>query len=106
MNIPIFKYYDVYQMFQRISCASNEDIVLIKEKLLDRAERYTKEIEPEMKNIKQLKQVIDDYLKGKDQSIKIVMLKEFSTGLECILDKYKTGIFSKNESVKDDKSAE
>ena len=29
MNVPIFKYYDVFQMFQRISCASNEDIVAI-----------------------------------------------------------------------------
>ena len=36
MNIPIFKYYDSFQMFQRISCASNEDIVTIKEKLADR----------------------------------------------------------------------
>ena len=53
MDIQIFKYYDVYQMFQRISCASNEDIVLIKEKLLKRAEEYTKQIEPEMPNIKQ-----------------------------------------------------
>ena len=87
MNIPIFKYYDVYQLFQRISCASNEDIVLIKEKLLNRAEKYSKEIEPEMQNIKQLKQVIDDYLKGKDQSIKIVMLKEFSNSLGYIIKK-------------------
>ena len=63
MEIPIFKYYDSYQLFQRISCASNEDIVLIKEKLLDRAEKYTKQIEPEMKNIKLLKQIIDDYVK-------------------------------------------
>ena len=65
MKVPIFKYYDPFQLFQRISCASNEDIVLIKEKLLNRSEKYTKQIEPEMKNIKQLKQVIDDYLKGK-----------------------------------------
>ena len=85
MNIPIFKYYDVYQLFQRISCASNEDIVLIKEKLLNRAKKYPKEIQSEMKNIKQLKQVIDDYLKEKDQSIKIVMLKEFSNSLGYIL---------------------
>ena len=85
MNVPIFKYYDVYQLFQRISCASNEDIVLIKEKLINRAKKYSKEIEPEMQNIKQLKQVIDDYLKGKDQSIKIVMLKEFSNSLGYIL---------------------
>jgi len=89
MDIPIFKYYDPYQMFQRISCASNEDIVSIKEKLLDRAEKYTKEIEPEMKNIRQVKQIIDDYIKGKDLGIKIVMLKEFSKELGVILDKYK-----------------
>ena len=89
MDIPIFKYYDPYQMFQRISCASNEDIVSIKEKLLDRAEKHTKEIEPEMKNIKQLKQVIDDYIRGKDIGIKIVMLKEFSRDLGTILEKYK-----------------
>ena len=88
MDIPIFKYADPYQVFQRISCASNEDIVLIKEKLVDRAERYTKQIEPEMKNIKQLKQIIDDYLKGKDPSIKNVMLKEFAKELGYILDKY------------------
>ena len=97
MNIPIFKYYDVFQLFQRISCASNEDIVLIKEKLINRAEKYTKEIEPEMKNIKQLKQVLDNYLEGKDTSIKIVMLKEFSKGLGLILDKYKISFLPKKE---------
>ncbi len=97
MNIPIFKYYDTFQLFQRISCASNEDIVLIKEKLIDRANKYPKEIEPEMKNIKQLKQVIDDYLKGKEQTIKIVMIKEFSKSLGYILDKYKISFLPKKE---------
>lgn len=42
MNIPIFKYYDAFQTFQRISCASNEDIVTIKEKLSDRAKGLKK----------------------------------------------------------------
>ena len=93
MDIPIFKYYDVYQAFQRLSCASNEDIVTIKEKLINRADLYTKEIEPEMKNIKQLKQVIDDYAKGKENSIKLVLLKDFSKDLGKILDKYKNSIF-------------
>ena len=101
MDIPIFKYYDTFQLFQRISCASNEDIVLIKEKLLDRANKYTKQIEPEMKNIKQLKQVIDDYLKGKDPTIKIVMLKEFSKSLDMILSKYKLSFLPKKEEVQD-----
>ena len=97
MQIPIFKYYDPYQMFQRISCASNEDIVLIKEKLVDRANKYTKQIEPEIKKIKQLKQIIDDYLNGKDPSIKIVMLKDFSKDLGYIVDKYRPTLFSKKE---------
>ena len=97
MNVPIFKYYDAYQLFQRISCASNEDIVLIKEKLVNRADKYTKQIEPEIKNVKQLKQIIDDYLNGKDPSIKIVMLKEFSKDLGYIIDKYKPTLFPKKE---------
>lgn len=97
MEIPIFKYYDPFQLFQRISCASNEDIVLIKEKLIDRANRYAKQIEPEMKNIKQLKQIIDDYLKGKNPTIKIVMLKEFSKDMGYILDKYKMSFLPKKE---------
>ena len=102
MNIPIFKYYDPFQLFQRISCATNEDMVLIKEKLIDRANKYTKQIEPEMKNMKQLKQVIDDYLKGKDPTIKIVMLKEFSKELGYILDKYKLTFLPRKEEKKEE----
>lgn len=98
MDMPVFKYIDPYQMFQRISCATNEDIMIIKEKLLNRATKYTKEIEPEMKNIKQLKQILDDYLKGKDVTIKNVMLKEFSKDLGIILDKYKPALFAKKEN--------
>ncbi len=97
MDIPIFKYYDVFQMFQRISCASNEDIVTIKEMLADRAKKYTKEIEPEMKNIKKLKQVIDDYIDGKETTIKLVMLEEFSNELGNILDRYKTKLLPSKE---------
>ena len=101
MNIPIFKYYEPFQLFQRLSCASNEDIVLIKEKLITRADKYNKEIEPEIKNIKQLKQIVDDYIKGKDITIKLVMLKEFSKSLEYILDKYKISFLPKKEEKVD-----
>ena len=54
-----------------------------------------------MKNIKQLKQIIDDYLKGKEPSIKIVMLKEFSDSLEYILSKYKTSFLSKKQEAEE-----
>lgn len=101
MDVPIFKYYDVYQMFQRISCASNEDIVTIKEKLSYRAKKYTKEIEPEIRYIKQLKFVIDDYIKGKDTSIKIVMLKDFSKELGSIIDLYKPTFLGGKEKTEE-----
>ena len=97
MKLPIFKYYDPYQLFQRLSCATNEDIVLIKEKLINRAERYTKQIEPEIKNIKMLKQILDDYLRDKETTIKIVMLREFSKDLGYILNKYKPTFLNKKE---------
>ena len=69
---------------------------------INRAEKYPKQIEPEIKNIKLLKQVIDDYLKGKDQSIKIVMLKDFSSSLGIILDKYKISFLPKKEEKIED----
>ena len=97
MTLPIFKYYDVFQMFQRISCASNEDIVTIKEMLEERAKKHTKEIEPEIKNIRKLKQVMDDYIDGKESTIKIVMLEDFSKGLDKILELYKTPPFMNNK---------
>lgn len=99
MEIPIFKYCDPFQLFQRISCASNEDIVLLKEKLEARSDKYAKKIEAEMKNMKQLKQIIDDYVKGKDTTIKIVMLKDFSKSLDYILSKYKISFLPKKEET-------
>jgi len=88
MNVPIFKYYDPFQFFQRMSCASNEDVVTIKEKLLNRVNLYQTELEPEIKNIRQLNQIIDEYTMAKNNSIKIVMLKEFSKALKNIIKKY------------------
>jgi len=88
MNVPILKYYDVYQLFQRLSCASNEDIVIIKEKLLERAKKYPKELEVELKNLIQLKQIIEDYIKGKNIGIKVVMLGEFAKELGYIIEQY------------------
>lgn len=86
MEIPIFKYYDPYQLFQRISCASNEDIMGIKEKLVERAKKHTKELKPELKNIKKLKEIVEQYLKGKEITIKTVMLVELRKDLENIIE--------------------
>ena len=90
MDIPIFKYSDPYQIFQRISCASNEDIVSIKEKLVDRADKNAKILLPELNNMYKLKQVVDDYINGKAPNIKVVMLQDFSDALGGIIEKYNT----------------
>lgn len=85
MQVPIFKYYDVFQMFQRISCASNEDIVTIKEKLMDRAKRFGEQLQDELPNLKKLKQVMDDYIDGKQPTIKLVILKDFADELGNVI---------------------
>ncbi len=87
-KFPIFKYYEGFQMFQRLSCASNEDIVTIKEMLVDRAKKYTKQLKPEVENMEKLKQLIDNYIEGKENTIRIVMLQEFSSELGNILHIY------------------
>ena len=88
MNKAILNYYDPYKMFQRIMCASNEDIVLIKEMLVDRAKKNQELMKPELGFIIKLKGVIDNYYKARDVSIKMVMLKEFSNDLQTIIDLY------------------
>ena len=90
MQVPIFKYYDVFQMFQRISCASNEDIVTIKEKLMDRAKRFGEQLQDELPNLKKLKQVMDDYIDGKQPTIKLVILQDFADELGNVIKEYKT----------------
>ena len=87
MNVPIFKYYEPYQLFQRISCANNEDIVSIRELLTKRSNEYYKELETEKDNLSKLKVIIDEYNQDKTTGIKTVMLKEFSKSLEIILNK-------------------
>ncbi len=85
MEIPILKYYDPYQLFQRISCASNEDIMGIKEKLLERARKHTKELKSEKKNMEKLRTIIEQYLNGKETTIKTVMLLELQKDIETII---------------------
>lgn len=85
MDVPIFKYYDPYQILQRISCATNEDIVIIKERMIKRAKQHPDILKEEMKNMNSLKRMITDYLKGKDTTIKTVIMKGFVKDLDQII---------------------
>ena len=61
---------------------------MIKEKLIERARKHHKELEPEVDNLRKLRIIIEDYIKGKIMGIKIVMLKELSKELEHIIASY------------------
>lgn len=98
MDKPILNHYDAYQMFQRVTCASNEDIMLIKEMLVDRFKKYTDELAVEAPFIKKFKVVLDNYCSGKETSIKVVMLREFSRDLDKILNLYDSSIYEKVNS--------
>ena len=93
MDKPILNHYDAYQMFQRVTCASNEDIMLIKEMLVDRFKKNTEDLKPEAPFIKKFKGVLDNYCSGKETSIKVVMLREFSKDLEEILNLYDLTVY-------------
>ena len=101
MDKPILNHYDAYQMFQRVTCASNEDIMLIKEMLVDRFKKYTEELKLEAPFIKKLKLVLDNYCSGKETSIKVVMLREFSKDLEDILNLYDESLYENIDTEED-----
>ena len=85
MDIPIFKYFDPYQMLQRIACATNEDIVIIKERMIKRANQHPELIKEELKNMQSLRRMLTDYLKGKDTTIKTVIMRGFAKDLDKII---------------------
>ena len=60
----------------------------IKEKLLDRAKRNGEKLQEELPNLKKLKQVMDDYIDGKEPTIKLVILQDFTNELGNILREY------------------
>ena len=88
MDIPLFKYFDPYQMLQRISCAANEDIAIIRERMVKRAKLHPEIIKEEIKNMNSLKRMLLDYVKGKETTIKTVILKGFIKDLDKIMEGY------------------
>ena len=86
MDIPIFKYTDPYQIFRRLSCASNEDVVIIKEKLMTRINKNPDLLLEEKSKMNKLKQIINDYITDKPITIKTVVLSDFAKAIEKALE--------------------
>ena len=86
MDIPIFKYTDPYQIFQRLSSASNEDVVILKEKLMTRINKNPDLLLEEKSKMNKLKQIINDYITDKPITIKTVVLSDFAKAIEKALE--------------------
>ena len=85
MEVPIFKYMDPFAIFQRISCASNEDIVIIKDKLVTRSIKNPTIVLEELSCMRKLKQIVEEYVEGKKITIKTDVLRDFAQSLELII---------------------
>ena len=77
MNVPIFKYQEPRIIFQRLLYSSNEDLIIIRDKLIKRAKIYKEKLISEKENMKKIKEIIDEYIKDKSTSIKTVILEKF-----------------------------
>lgn len=84
LDIPIMKYYNMNTLFERMLLLENEDLVLLKELFVARYSKVS-DIENEERNIRLLKQTMEEYMRGKVPTIKLVLIEEFIKVLDKIL---------------------
>ena len=102
MDIPIFKYYEPLQMFQRITNASNEDIITIGDKLIERAIKNKEILYCENEFMEKLVILLNTSIANKKNKIKTVMIESFIQRINEII-----GINKKmKEKAKDIKEIE
>ena len=84
LDVPIMKYYNMNTLFERILLLGNEDIVYLKDLVTERY-KNVKDISNEERNIKLLKQAMEEYIRGKVPTIKIILIQDFIKTLDQIL---------------------
>ena len=84
LDVPIMKYYNMNTLFERILLLNNEDVVLFKDLIIARYNKIT-DLENEERNIRLLKQTMEEYIRGKIPTIKVVLLEDFIRALDKIL---------------------
>ena len=84
IDIPIMKYYNMNTLFERMLLLENEDLVLLKDLFIARYEKVP-DIENEDRNIRLLKQTMEEHMRGKVPTIKLVLIEEFIKVLDKIL---------------------
>ena len=84
LDVPIMKYYNMNTLFERILLLENEDIVLVKD-LIGARYQNVKDISNEERNIRLLKQAMEEYIRGKVPTIKIILIEDFIKTIDMIL---------------------
>ena len=84
LDVPIMKYYNMNTLFERLLLLENEDIVLVKDLIAARYQNV-KDITNEERNIRLLKQAMEEYIRGKVPTIKIILIEDFIKVLDMIL---------------------
>ena len=84
LDVPVMKYYNMNTLFERVLLLNNEDVVLFKDLIAARYEKLT-DIENEERNIRLLKQTVEEHIRGKVPTIKVVLLEDFIKTLDKIL---------------------
>ena len=84
LDVPIMKYYNMNTLFERILLLENEDVVLLKDLITARYEKV-KDLENEERNIRLLKQTMEEYIRGKVPTIKVILMQDFIKTLDMIL---------------------
>ena len=84
LDVPIMKYYNMNTLFERIMMLNNEDVVLLKDLIVARYEKVNN-LENEERNLRLLKQTMEEFIRGKVPTIKIVLLEDFIKALDKIL---------------------
>ena len=86
MDIPIFKYYEPLQMFQRITNASNEDIITIGDKLIERAIKNKEILYCENEFMEKLVILLNTSIANKKNKINTVMIESFIQRINEIIE--------------------
>jgi len=84
LDVPIMKYYNMNTLFERIMLLNNEDVVMFKDLMVARYNKVAN-LENEERNIRLLKQTMEEFIRGKIPTIKIVLLEDFIKALDKIL---------------------
>ena len=104
LDVPIMKYYNMNTLFERILLLENEDVVLLKDLITARYEKV-KDIENEERNIRLLKQTMEEYIRGKVPTIKVILMQDFIKTLDMILIRPKPKARRGRKKVAEEESA-